>query len=278
MEIKDNFCRRTETLLNAEEAARVRPFETVNLGVHGYGVGNYYLFIKERLMKWNPDAVVIALYSGNDFYDNYYSMASAAMPRFRLAGGKFESVPMQPYTMKFWLRDNVLARSSLMRFLWLKLIRKNIKLMDVARGAGMVVTPSYNFGNQEKLKQAVELAEMQLEEINEFLRSKNVKLFVFVIPHPRRVRYLAQQIHIEPGADRQLPIKDMEFVEPEITGFLSEQRIPFVFPLDFFARETASGKDVYLQHGKGHLTVYGHELSAGLIEKPLYRLISQSAN
>src|SRR5262249_28943214 len=95
--LQQNFSQILERQLNYERliagngtALRV---EVYNQGIHGYGLGAYYLYVEHRLGAWSPDALVLCFFLGNDFVDNYYPFATHVVPRFGLTDGRLEYYP-----------------------------------------------------------------------------------------------------------------------------------------------------------------------------------------
>ena len=64
VELADSMPRRLEQGLASKSA------EVINLGVRGYGTAQEYLFLKEEGLKYRPDLVVLAFFSGNDLRNN----------------------------------------------------------------------------------------------------------------------------------------------------------------------------------------------------------------
>ena len=142
VEVDENFTQRLGQSLTQRGGELGFAVEAVNQGVHGYGLGVHYLTVRQRLADWHPDAVVLALFLGNDLQDNFAPLASASVPRFRLLQGRLEYTPVPPYGLKTWLRDRVLARSTLMRLFWLRVVKANRSTMQMAREAGLISTPN----------------------------------------------------------------------------------------------------------------------------------------
>jgi hypothetical protein len=49
-------------------------FEVLNFGVCGYGVDDIELLIPEKVINFDPDYVILAFFSGNDFRDTYLGL------------------------------------------------------------------------------------------------------------------------------------------------------------------------------------------------------------
>ena len=153
VEVDENFTQRLARSLSQRGRALGFEAEAVNQGVHGYGLGVHYLNARQRLAEWRPDAVVLALFLGNDLQDNFAPVASASVPRFRLVQGRLEHTPVPPYGLTTWLRDRVLARSTLMRLFWLHVVKANRGTMQLAREAGLISTPNLDARSGDHLQE-----------------------------------------------------------------------------------------------------------------------------
>lgn len=51
-----------------------RNIETLNFGVPGFGVADYYLLLQEDVLPFHPDFVVLMFFNGNDFRDTYLAV------------------------------------------------------------------------------------------------------------------------------------------------------------------------------------------------------------
>src|SRR6266403_352890 len=48
-----------------------RQVEVINFGVSGYGTAQELLTLREHVWKYDPDIILLAFYTGNDFFNNY---------------------------------------------------------------------------------------------------------------------------------------------------------------------------------------------------------------
>ena len=49
-------------------------YEVLNFGVSGYGIDDMELYLKEEIIEFKPDYVVLAIFNGNDFRDTYLGL------------------------------------------------------------------------------------------------------------------------------------------------------------------------------------------------------------
>jgi hypothetical protein len=68
--VDSTFVRVLERRLNECRAFGDRRVETMNFGVSGYGTAQEYLTLKGRVAPFDPDIVVLAFLTGNDFRNN----------------------------------------------------------------------------------------------------------------------------------------------------------------------------------------------------------------
>ena len=250
--------------------------EAVNQGVHGYGLGAYALQVDERLSAWHPDMVVLCLFLGNDLHDNFTAVASPAVPRFHMSGGEVVYLPVSPADARTWLRDNVLARSVLIRFLWMRLIKTSGGAMQLARAAGMVSTPDLESDAGSRSGEMLKVAAHLLERIATDLRQRGVSLFVFVIPDPFWVQDLVNAARAARDDTPALRLHmQRQEIESGVLQILTQLRIAHLYPRDDFVQARLDG-DGYYRNGFGHFTDEAHCVVAGQLEEPLWRLLGDS--
>ena len=51
-----------------------RQVEVINFGVSGYGTAQELLTLREHAWKYDPDIILLAFYTGNDFFNNYRAL------------------------------------------------------------------------------------------------------------------------------------------------------------------------------------------------------------
>ena len=79
-----------ERLLAGCEAGGGRRVEVLNFGVSGFGTAQEYLLLKNRVLRYAPDVVVLAFLPGNDITDNVRALdpSMAARPYVTLNDGE----------------------------------------------------------------------------------------------------------------------------------------------------------------------------------------------
>ena len=260
--IEANFSQRLAHDLSRRGAGE---FEAVNWGVHGYGLGSHYLAVRERVADWNPDSVVLVLFLGNDLQDNFAPLASASVPRFDLAAGELSFFPAPSYSLRSWLRDNVLARSVVARLFWKYAVKTNPGVAALARDAGMIATPDLA-ASEAHLQAMIAVAGRLLYGIAGNLRQRQTGFFVYLIPDPLLLQDVIdiRRYRRDPGAPRPVFRRDRERIETGVLETLVRLQIDHAYPRELFIEQIERGNGIY-HGGYGHFTALGHELSARLL-------------
>lgn len=275
VEVDESFPQRLARRLgetDASSGAGGVVVEAVNFGVHGYGLGVHHLFVRHYLGEWGPDAVVLALFLGNDLHDNYAPVASASVPRFTVEGSELIYTPSPAGGWRVWLRDRVLARSSLMRFAWMRLIKTNRGAMQMARRAGLVSTPNTVPAAAADRDRMLATADHLLGRIATDLAEVDTGLLVFVIPDPIRIHHRLLQERGQVSADPEELIEQKAILEAGLLGILRDRGIQYLYPRAEFEAQIRAGEAMY-RGGFGHFTAAAHDLSARLLAEPVRRLV-----
>lgn len=259
VDIDSSFAQRLSRRWNERAGSSGAPVEVVNLGVHGYGLGTYALQVRERLSAWQPDAVVLCLFLGNDLHDNFTPVASPAVPRFHMSSDGVAYLPVPPAGPRTWLRDHVLAQSVLVRFVWMRLLKRSTGAMQLARAAGMVSTPDLENDAGGRVTQMLAVTRHLLDRIAMDLRTRNIPLAVFVIPDPFHVHDIVRG---EVDVERQA-------IETGVQDILAELQIDHVYPRELFLQSRRHDAGLY-RNGFGHFTDAAHGMVAEELDRPLW--------
>lgn len=263
VEVDSSFSQRLARRLT-DRAGAGRQLEAVNLGVHGYGLGVYALAVRQRLMAWHPDAVVLCLFLGNDLHDNFEPVASPAVPRYRVEREELVYLPAPAADLRTWVRDGVLARSVLVRWLWMRVIKTSGAAMGMARAAGMVSTPDLASDAAGRVDELLAVARRLLAQIASDLERSGVPLFVFAIPDP---------FHVHDLARRAPPSLERTAVEDGVLAILVDLGIPHLYPRDEFVRARQDGEGFY-RGAFGHFADAAHPRVAALLEDGVWAMVA----
>jgi lysophospholipase L1-like esterase len=274
----ENFPKLLEQRLNQKLSAErkrsrdSKHIEILNQGIHGYGLGTYYLYVNRRLDAWSPDMLLLCMFLGNDLEDNYYPLASPAVPRFRLVDGKMDFVPTE-YNSSTRVRDAILAHSNIAMLVRESGILNSKMFARLATGHSLVSTPDLRPLSHQQLIEMLTLARIQLISIKKHLDEQHVRLFILVIPDDYRVLGLVSPQLVPQGANYVTP-QDRSSLERGLLDILETEKIPFEYPLDQFASEIRGGQEIYIQNG-GHLTSAGHRKLADILEQTVWNMARQ---
>ena len=88
VERSESVCAVLERVLRGRLGVDAR-VEVMNFGVSGYGTGQQYLLVRERVLAYAPDLVLLAFTIANDVSDNLRELKRVAyVPYFTLEGGE----------------------------------------------------------------------------------------------------------------------------------------------------------------------------------------------
>ena len=68
--VEERVTEQMAELLSRDKIFGDKKVRVMNFGMAGFGTGQEYLLLRERVAKYQPDLVVLAFLSGNDFTDN----------------------------------------------------------------------------------------------------------------------------------------------------------------------------------------------------------------
>ena len=86
---QETFWATLERELAACEALGGRPVEVLNFGVSGYGTAQALLTLRDRVLAYRPDLVILAFFPGNDVVENSRALdADPLRPYFVLQDGR----------------------------------------------------------------------------------------------------------------------------------------------------------------------------------------------
>jgi len=87
----DLYWKRLEAVLTQCPAFAGQRIEVISFAVNGYGTAQEFLTLRERSLKYSPDLVLLAFFTGNDFTDNVKALGRHRdRPYFVLRDGRPE--------------------------------------------------------------------------------------------------------------------------------------------------------------------------------------------
>jgi lysophospholipase L1-like esterase len=258
-----------------------RKFETLNFGVPGYGLCDIELKIKEQVLLFKPDYLILCFFNGNDFRDTYlgvdkYDIVNGvAVLNRKLFEEKIptpfrerlNSVSVQE-CKKNWIVP--LTKLKIYRFLELYLAGINSKKsIDFSVNNSF---NSYTFWSQKSYPEiAVKSKDLSLETLNRIWKICNentIRLMIITIPFKEQV-YSSQ----ESGVDY-----DINLPQKYIEDFSKRRSILYLDLLPLLRAELKAGaKDIYYQYDE-HFNEDGHRIVGNLISKYFKEKESKETN
>lgn len=241
-----------------------RLWEVMSFGVGGYGLADEELLLREEVVRFGVDYVVIAIFNGNDLRDTWLGLdkerlvggtaeldpevVRARVPASELVQDTTASNPCTPGPLR-----RLLGRSAAFQ-LAAPLFRLENQCLEFAPNRKFTM---YSYWSQHPYpptaRAARDLTLETLERIDAFLLERGARLALVTIP-------TREQVHARrasgPGYDTALP-------QAWIRVFARERGIPFLDLLpDLREHVLLTNERIYVA-GDTHLNDRGHEL-AGL--------------
>jgi len=241
-------------------------FEVLNFGVSGYGLADVALQLREEVLGFDPDYVILVFYAGNDFIDTYLGLE-----RYRVVDGKLRhdesvlhaKVPpaftgghAPPHkrtgTWKRWMRS-LRQNSALYRALRGMKRRRSEPLLDEFK-----VRQSFTgrtFWSQVPYPPVAERArEVTLEVlagIAEICREHGVLLLVAALPYKEQVS----------SYTRRGPDFDIDRPQRFLREFTEERGIPYLDLLPVMRHYVRSTQQGVFVPNEIHLNDAGHAVA-----------------
>ena len=81
---------------------------SINLGVHGYGIDQQYMYLKDTIKKYNPQLTCFII-TDNDFRRNFMDFRDSAKPKFELRKGNLVLPNIPVITPEAFLRKKKIS-------------------------------------------------------------------------------------------------------------------------------------------------------------------------
>lgn len=284
--LEDTFSMLLNDELGASEIIPGKRIEVINFGVGGYNTAQEFLLLKNTVMEFSPDAVVLALFFGNDVTDNHPEMCEGCDRPFILAEEEgivldtsFATTPFFEFKMSptgqvlTWARNTsrILQQVDQARRVYNARKAEGARLM---RQTGEIFE-IYKRNAEPRFEQAWRNTAAGLELIDQFADEHNIPLLVLTLP-------LKEQVTL----DRELYQEALESSgEPSL--FAPEQRINElgqhlgfeVFNLGPPMQEIAWQENIWVLGtgnylGDGHWNEQGHKIAAQLTAPVLKEFVA----
>ena len=238
--------------------------EALNFGVPGYGLADIELLIREQVLKFQPESIVLMFYNGNDFLDTYLGLNRYSVTEngsLRTNNQVLESKIPEPFRpagrnlQKFLIDHSYLAR----------LLKTGINSLNPADQSAPRKTKTMNrsytsnlFWSQTDYPEfaiaAKHTALEALERITILCRQNDVEFRIVSIPSMEQVNFPTDL-----GSEyrRDLP-------QRYLSEFAASHSVPFLDLLPGLALVRDSGREIYYP-ADGHFNNEGHRVVGGLL-------------
>jgi len=243
------------------------PFETLNFGVGGYGLDDDDLLIREEVMRFSPDYVVLIFFNGNDFRDTYLGLDKYVITDGVAAWNEEHLAQVIPYTITRakgspWASARGLLRdTATYRMLSVLKRQMELRLSPPPPPGEFVVSSSFlsfTYWSQvpypDLAGKAVDVSLERLERMHEFLSARNVRLFIAAMPFREQVYAASEHDY---NYDINLP-------QAYVAQFASAHDIPYLDLLPPLREYVKHGESIYVD-GDPHLNDAGHRIAGELV-------------
>lgn len=255
-ELNQTFAKILEKKLN--DNSKSIDYRVINAGVPSYGTDQQLAYLKTHGKKFEPDMVLLNFFVGNDFFDNAQknelTVKSNLLVTNKLELGKTEK--LRNFLLLNFHSYRIIEKGT--TSLFANFIQKNIKgkIQYWEKEAELFIKPL-----NEDAKKQFEMTREILDEMNSYLKPRNIKFVIAVIPLNYQVNDDLKQSFIK----NNLGDKEFDIEQPQkvITEWAKENNI-FVIDLLPYLAELEKDHDLYWKLN-AHFNVEGNEAVANII-------------
>jgi hypothetical protein len=274
VEMEQGFPRLVERQLNQSGGRRV---EIINLSVDAFGTDRELLLYALLGWQFQPDAVVLAVYTGNDIQDNQIDLEQRRYgyrldrPYFTLADGtlrlhnsavfdasRFPASPVFQWLARYPVSPPVAERPSERP----RMLNTNPYTLEYPVEMGIYLPADTHWANAWALTEAL------LRQFRAVVQTQHIPFGVVIIPDRRAVHTEDWLATVEQYSALQptLRVADPDQPAARLDHFLQQNNIPVLNlsgALRAWAQSQPQGRLYY--RGDGHFNADGHAVAAGRI-------------
>lgn len=198
--------------------------EVLNFGIGGYGIDDEELLLKEEVIRFSPDIVVLSLFTGNDFRDTFLGLN-----KFRIVDGTTEwrSPPPngagKPLSVFAGLSDSLVTSVKASHLYGLL---RPITLAFRSEKRDLTFRPSedflsFTYWSRQPLpnegKAAIAATLEHLERIRQYCAEKGIRMVLVSLPFEEQV--------ISPSWDG--PGYSLDYPEKYVQDFARSRNVPY---------------------------------------------------
>jgi hypothetical protein len=293
--LNETFWKIMQEKLNACNAFAGKNVEVLNFGVSGYGTAQEYFTLKEKVWKYSPDIVLLAVTTNNDITDNYRPFKKIEIPYFVFKNNELSLDDSFRNSAKFkfdnsflgragsWIKNNLRLIQAIqdaqtaLKYRWTQWNKKpepvpaDIPTSEVTipqiTPAAAKPTPAgdvgidnqiYRVPKDQQWNEAWRVTEGIILKMNEEVRAHNAKFVVVTLSN-------GAQVLPDPQARAAqltyLGVEDIFYPDNRIKNFAEANSIPVVTLAP--ALQTYAEQNHIFLHGFEHNLGFGHWNQAG---------------
>lgn len=288
---KQSFCAVIQRRLGQCPAMNGRKVQVMDFGVDGYGTAQEYLTLKHYVWKFSPDAVVLAIFTGNDIRNNSVALeGDKCRPFYAYNSGKL--TPVGPFRDSTLFRVNCMARFESRRSAVLDLVgslhgyimdikrrlRRKPLLRPIVRTEPGLDYTIYSEPHDEVWRDAWSVTETEIEMIHRGVVKHEARFFAVTLANPvqdspdPRMRALYM---------KQLDVRNLFYPDYRIKALGERDDFP-VLNLAPPMQQYADRHHVFLHGfpntklGVGHWNADGHRVAGRLIAAWMCKYLDNS--
>jgi len=273
-------------------------FEVLSFGASGWGTAQMYLTIRDEVILYKPDYVVLAFFPGNDLKNNIYELElNPYRPYFELKNDDLvlSRLPSIDSNLKReiyrFIRDNLiiaqLARESIANILWeislenkIKESHMNIESMnDYDKKLKLIKDATWgNSLDSNFVTNSWELLESLLLKISKDLEINNSELITLIVSRAEIVDY--EEEYVKEMAKKN-NISNIFYPEDRLENFGKQNNIPIISISRYMSDlNWSKNNEITKFHGfnssdslgTGHWNENGHKFAGEIIGKKICQI------
>lgn len=265
--------------------------EVINFAVNGYGTGQQVLVLENIVPAFQPDLVLLTIFTGNDITNNSRELdGHPDRPYFELEGDDLK------INNKHLISDLFLAKRN-----WSELkirVFNTLRSAQVIRQAYVTLKAKFKYSNlsvpqqlsaglninlykepkEHSWEQAWLITEALIKRAAESTNGLDAKLILTTLSNPIQV---TPDFQLRTEMARKLGVGNLFYPDRRLAEFANQLNIP-VFNLAerLAVFSTGSGKSLHgrMSFAGGHWNAYGHRIAGQILGMELCKLLNQSFN
>jgi len=204
-ELNETFVKILEKRLDEDSN---RNYQVINAGVPGYGTDQQLDYLKSYGSQFKPDVVLLNFFVGNDFFDNAQKNEFTAKDNYLVANKAQQNSleKLRIFLISHFHSYRIMEKGAIIFFD--NFIQENVrgKLQYDEREAGLFIKPTI-----KEIQEQFDMTKQILDEMNSYLKSRNIKLVVVILPLDYQVDENKKQSFIQ----NNLEGRDFDLGQPQ---------------------------------------------------------------